>query len=121
MARRAIEDRSSFEVGARLVEGRSRSVGAFPRMAAGIEAARPAPRIFVVRDASALGDRAFITGFRTAAAGEGGHVPTIPQIRSTVKPLQLGSGQRNGPSAGDAPRPTLLHRGAAPAWPNENG
>src|SRR5260370_35227198 len=52
-------------------------------MAAGIEAARPTPRVFIVRNAGADGDRAgvdvaiidvpAVLAFWVAAAGEGGH------------------------------------------------
>jgi len=48
----------SFEIGAGLVEGNRRATRTFPRMAAGIEAAMPLPRILVMRNASADRDRA---------------------------------------------------------------
>jgi hypothetical protein len=80
-----------LKIGARLVEGCSYPIRAFPRMTAGIETARPAPRIFVMRNSDALGDRAglhvtivdvpaFLAGFQIAAAGEFGHAPMFTQI-----------------------------------------
>ena len=75
-----------LEAGARLVERRGRPLGMLSRMAARVEAARPAPRIFADGNADPLGDRAgldvaiidvpaFVGGFEISAAGEGGHAP----------------------------------------------
>jgi hypothetical protein len=75
-----------LERAARLVEGRGRADGALARMAAWVEAASPAPWIFLERNADPLGDRAgvdiaivdvpaFVLGFEVSAAGEGGHGP----------------------------------------------
>jgi hypothetical protein len=55
-------------------------------MRAGIEAARPSPRIFIMRNAGSDRDRAdllvavidvpaFLAGVGRSAAGEGGHAP----------------------------------------------
>jgi hypothetical protein len=71
-----------FEVFAGLVEGFRGAVCAFSRMAARIEATSSAPRVFVMRNSSAEGDRAdahvavtdapaFVASVGRASAGEG--------------------------------------------------
>jgi hypothetical protein len=66
--------------------GQCRTVGLLSRMAARLEAAGPAPRVFSNGNANPLADRAdtdvavidvpaFVRGFEIAAAGEGGHGP----------------------------------------------
>jgi hypothetical protein len=73
-----------LKIGAGLFEGRRRAVLMLARMRAGIGAARPAPRIFVERNAGADLDRsgvdiapidvpAFVGGVGRLAAGEFGH------------------------------------------------
>ncbi len=75
-----------LEFDAGLIEGGSRAARALCRMAAGIEAASPAPRVFVMRNAGADRDRAhahvtkvdvptFVGSIGRAAAGEGKHAP----------------------------------------------
>ncbi len=73
-----------LEFDAGLIEGGSGAARAFCRMATGIEAAGPAPRVLVMRNASADRNRAdahvtvvdvptFVGSIGRAAAGEGGH------------------------------------------------
>ena len=87
-------DKNTWPVGleadAGLVKSRRRTAGAFAGLAARIEAASPAPRIFIVPDAGAVRDRAdmdvavidvpAVLAFGIAAASEGGHTPMIPRI-----------------------------------------
>jgi hypothetical protein len=75
----------------RLVESDGRAARAFAWMRAGIEAARPTPRVFVMWAPAADRNRsdvyvtvidvpAFLAGIGRSAAGEGRHVPITPPI-----------------------------------------
>jgi hypothetical protein len=86
----------------RQVERRRGAVCTFPRMAAGIEPAIPAPRIFARRQAGADRDRAdahvtvehvpaFVGGIERAAAGELGHALLKRHRTAGTIPLPIGA------------------------------